>query len=229
MDADGVDVAVCLGWPFADPRLLAEQNDWLAAVTGAHPDRLIGFGCVNPADPGAAAEATRCARLGLRGLGELNADAQGWQPADCAPVLVAAAAADLVCTVHASEPVGHRYPGKGTMTPAPLEELATAAVTAGVRLVLAHAGGGLPLLAHMPEVADLCAHLWFDTAAVPFLYSPSVHGAVLAAAGPGRLLLGSDFPLLRVPRTRDHLRASGLGEADLAAVTGGAAVALLGL
>jgi predicted TIM-barrel fold metal-dependent hydrolase len=82
----------------------------------------------------------------------------------------------------------------------------------------------------MPEVRELCrTGLYFDTAAVPFLYQPSVYRAVIEAVGADRLLLGTDHPLLRAPRYLDTLRGLGLGEEATAAVLGGNAARLLRL
>ena len=228
MDEDGVDRAVCFTWPFADASLCAEANDWLAACVRANADRIIGFGAVNPADPGAADEALRCARMGLRGIGELNADAQGWSLDDLgafAPLAAAGATAGLVLNVHASEPVGHAYPGKGTAHPQRVERLAAA--FPDVRIVAAHLGGGLPFYARMPEVRDLFrANLYVDTAAAPWLYDPQAYADVVALVGAERVLFGTDFPLLRPLRYLPELRAR-LGEEDAVIVCGGAAEALL--
>ena len=228
MDADGVDVAVCFTWPFASPQLCAEANDWLAAAVRAIPDRIIGFGAVNPADPGAAAEVLRCARAGLRGVGELNADAQGWSLDDLAglePVARACVAAGMALNLHASEPVGHAYAGKGTAHPQRVERLAVE--FGDLRIVAAHLGGGLPFYARMPEVLALFrANLYVDTAAAPWLYDARAYADAVELVGADRVLLGSDFPLLRPGRYLAEIRAS-LDEADAAAVCGGAAEALL--
>jgi predicted TIM-barrel fold metal-dependent hydrolase len=228
MDADGVDRAVCFTWPFADTSLCAEANDWLAARVRANPGRIVGFGAVNPAGPGAAAEALRCARMGLRGIGELNADAQGWSLDDMgafAPLARACSDAGLVLNIHASEPVGHAYPGKGTAHPQRIERLATA--FPDVRIVAAHLGGGLPFYAHMPEVRDLFrANLYVDTAAAPWLYDAQAYADVVALIGADRMLFGTDFPLLRPSRYLPEVRAR-LGEQDAATVCGGAAETLL--
>ena len=229
MDAAEVDRAVCFTWPFADPALCAEANDWLAAAVGRSGGRLVGFGVVNPARPGAVEEARRCAGLGLRGLGELNADAQGWSLEDEAvlePLARVSAEESLTWTLHASEPVGHAYPGKGSATPDRIGRLAAA--HADVAIIAAHLGGGLPLYGHMPEVREACrANLWFDTAAAPFLYTSQAHGAVVAAVGADRLLFGSDFPLLGMRRCADHVQDARLGDAETAAVMGGNVAALL--
>jgi predicted TIM-barrel fold metal-dependent hydrolase len=231
MDAAGVDRAVCFTWPFADPALCAEGNDYLAAAVARLPDRLVGFGCVQPDDPGAAREVARCARLGLRGVGELNADAQGWSLEDdavLAPLVASSAAVDFPWTLHCSEPVGHLYPGKGTATP---DRIAALAERYGdLRIIGAHLGGGLPFYAHMPEIRALCrTNLWFDTAAVPLLYDHSAYRTVIDLVGADRLLFGSDHPLLRAPRYLAALDSLQLGDDERAAILGGNATALMGL
>lgn len=227
MDEDGIDRAVCFTWPFADARLCAEANDWLAATVRRHPRRLIGFATVQPADPGAAAEALRGARLGLRGLGELNADAQGWSLDDLTALgdLVSASVdADLPWTLHCSEPVGHQYPGKGTATPDRVARLAEAHPE--LRLIAAHLGGGLPFYAHMPEVAAMLRrNVWVDTAAAPFLYADSAWRAVVDLCGADRVLLGTDWPLVRLARYRSALAT--LSETERTGVAGGTAAGLL--
>ena len=227
MDASGVDRAVCFGWPFADPSLCAESNDHLAEAMASHPDRLIGFGCVNPAAPGAADELRRCADLGLRGIGELNCDAQGFTLDDPRTDEAVAISVELGLpwTLHASEPVGHDYPGKGTVTP---DRLAAFAMRhPELRLICAHLGGGLPFFAHMPEVAQLCRRLWFDTAAGPFLYEPSAYRAVVDLVGADRLLFGSDYPLLRAQRYVTAFAEAGLDDRERSLVMGDAAWSML--
>ncbi len=227
MDAQQVDHAVCFSWPFADPGLCAEANDYVASACRRFPDRLVGFGVIQPADPGAADEVTRCARLGLRGMGELNADAQGWgllgDGVDAA--VRASVAVDVPWTLHCSEPVGHDYPGKGTVTPDRVLQFAQR--WSELTLICAHLGGGLPLYGHIREVRDICERLYFDTAAQPFVYQPSVYRAVLDAVGAERILLGSDHPLLDVPRYLRALDDAGLNDTEREQVTGGNAAALL--
>lgn len=230
MDAAGIDRAVCFTWPFADPALCAEGNDYLAAAVRTHPDRLVGFGCVQPRDSGASAEALRCAQLGLRGLGELNADAQRWSLEDdrlLAPLIEASVGAHLPWTLHCSEPLGHEYAGKGTATPDRVARLASRHPE--LTLICAHLGGGLPFFAHMPEVAQLCRRLYFDTAAVPFLYQPSAYRTVIELCGADRLLFGSDHPLLRQERYLRDFAELNLDPAERAGILGGNAQALLQL
>jgi hypothetical protein len=226
LDGAGIDRAVVFTWPFADPGLCAEANDFVAALQRRHPDRVAGCGIVQPAHPDAAGELRRCARLGLRGIGELNADAQAFAlDGDELPRLAAASIElDLPWTLHCSEPVGHAYPGKGTATPERLVRFIERA--AGLRLVAAHLGGGLPLYAHMPEIRELCATIWFDIAAVPHLYRSSALRSVVDLVGAGRVLLGTDFPLLGMDRYLGALDRAGIAGAERELVCGGSAAAV---
>jgi hypothetical protein len=229
MDATGIDRSVCFGWPFADPAHCAEVNDHMLAVQRAHPDRLTCCATVSPSRPGAVEELRRCAGSGLRGVGELNADAQDFDLDGPVIDTVGAACVDLgiPMVLHCSEPVGHEYPGKGTATPGRVAGFAMR--NPDLRLVCAHLGGGLPFYAHMPEVAALCRRLWFDTAAGPFLYAPTAYRAVADLCGADRLLFGSDHPLLPARRYIDAFAQAELTVAERALVMGGNAVQLFDL
>jgi uncharacterized protein len=229
MDATGIDRSLCFGWPFADAAHCAEVNNHLIAVQRAHPDRLSCFATVSPSRPGAVEELRRCAAEGLRGTGELNADAQGFDLEGAAIDRVAGACVDLgvPLVLHCSEPVGHDYPGKGTATPGRVAGFALRHPE--LRLVCAHLGGGLPFFAHMPEVAALCRRLWFDTAAAPFLYAPTAYRAVADLCGADRLLFGSDQPLLPARRYIDAFAEAELTAAERTLVMGDSAMRLLDL
>jgi uncharacterized protein len=207
MDSAGVTSAIVCGWPWLDPGLCREHNDYLAAAAKASNGRLAWLGIVAPASSDAAAETERCLALGAAGIGELNADAQGVDIAqsgllaDVAAVLVAA---DRPLQLHASEPVGHRYPGKGTATPDRL--LSCLVENPDLRVVLAHWGGGLPFYELMPEVAALTRNVVYDTAASSYLYRAEVFRAVLDIAGHERVLWASDHPVLGMGRFLERTR-----------------------
>jgi predicted TIM-barrel fold metal-dependent hydrolase len=207
MDGAAVALAVVCGWPWLDPGLCRDHNDYLAAASRRSNGRLAWLGIVAPASPDAAAETERCLALGASGIGELNADAQGvdiTQPellADVATVLIAG---DRPLLLHASEPVGHHYLGKGTATPDRL--LTFLAAKPDLRVVLAHWGGGLPFYELMPEVAVLTRNVVYDTAASSYLYRPEVFRAVLDVTGRERVLWASDHPVLAMGRFLDRTR-----------------------
>lgn len=227
MDAAGVARAVACGFPWDDPGCCRMHNDLLAAVAAASGGRLAWLAAVSPRfGAEAATEAARCFALGAAGVGELNADAQGFDltdPASLAPLAEVCVAHDRPLLLHASEPVGHAYPGKGTATPEKL--LAMLAARPALRVVLAHWGGGLPFYELMPEVALLTANVAYDTAASSYLYRPAVFRAVLDVVGPGRVLWASDHPVLAMGRfLRRTLAEGGLRPEEMGPVLGGNAV-----
>ena len=230
MDEDGVDVSVAMGIGWSDPGLARENNDYIAEAIQHHPGRIIGFGTANPALSGAAKEVERCADIGLRGIGELHPDTQGFDIADPAvmgPILEVLRAHDMALTVHCSEPVGHTYPGKGRTTPDKVMGLVS--IAQGVKLLLAHWGGGLPFYALMPEVAEALSDVYFDTAATPFLYDRRVFEVASKLVQSSNILTASDYPLMRHSRIRKQVERADLSGADKAAVLGENAARLFGL
>jgi hypothetical protein len=178
----------------------------------------------------AISEIERCAAAGARGIGELHPDSQNFLGSDFAaltPFFAAARSLRMPVLIHASEPVGHSYPGKGTVTPG--YALALARAFPENVLVFAHFGGGLPFYSLMPEVHRQLKNVYFDSAAFPFLYSPGVFSAVAAAAGADRVLFGSDFPLVSQQRALAEFEDGGLSESDRVAVLSGNAKRLWGV
>ena len=229
MDDDGVTISVVMGIGWTDHGLARESNDYIVESVRRSGGRLVGFAGVNPAwGERAATEADRCARSGLRGIGELHPDTQGFDlgdPGTMAPLMEAVRQHRLIVTTHSSEPVGHSYPGKGRTRPDLLWRLSQG--FPDVTLVCAHWGGGLPFYALMPEVAEGLRNVYFDTAASPYLYSPAVYPTVASLVGPDRILFGSDYPLLSAGRTLQGLIESGLSNAERESITRGNARKLL--
>ena len=223
MDAAGVDRAVAMGFGWTDPDIADEANDYVVRAAAAHPARIAAFASVNPAwGAQAVREASRCLDAGAAGIGEIHADSQRFDIADTAvmePLMTLLRTRGAPIVVHASEPVGHQYPGKGSTTPGNL--LQFAANFPENRIVFAHLGGGLPFYAAMPEVADVLQNVWYDTAALPFLYRPSAVAAAVMTAGADRVLFGTDYPLLAHRRVIDYVRSAGLPQGDLDAIMGG--------
>ena len=219
MDEDGVDRSVVMGYGWTDIELARRCNDYIAESVNAYPDRIIGFGSVNPAwGDEATRELERSVQLGLRGLGELHPDTQRFDLGDAGtmrPIFEVADEHGLVITPHSSEPVGHMYQGKGRTTPDVLMRfIENARSYTNVKIVCAHWGGGIPFYALMPEVKEALENVWFDTAASPFLYEASVFRTVPRLVGTEKVLLGSDFPLLRFGRLARQVEEAGLNVAD---------------
>jgi len=56
----------------------------------------------------------------------------------------------------------------------------------------------------MPELRQSLRHVYYDTAASPFLFRPDVYQAARMAGVLDKVLLGSDFPLLSPARYPDR-------------------------
>ncbi|MBI4216879.1 MAG: amidohydrolase [Chloroflexi bacterium] len=230
MDRVGIDVSVALSFPWKDPELVRRANDYLMEAVARQPQRLVGFGMVNPSEREVAVrEAERCAAGGLRGLGEMRPDDQGFDLGDQALLASLAQVArerGLILLTHVSEPVGHLYAGKGRVTLEGVWCFITAFPQNPV--VLAHWGGGLPFYALMPEVEAALKNVYFDTAASPYLYRPQVFPRVAELVGADKILHGSDYPLLGQQRLLRDIRGLRLAPQVEAQILGGNAQRLLG-
>ena len=231
MDRDGIDMSVAtnMGWSGLD--LCRRTNDYLMESVARYPDRLIGFGMVDPRWKDAPAEIERCAKGGLRGIGELMPHLQDFDLGDkelMQPIVEVARDHDMIILTHSSEPMGHIYPGKGNVHPEMLYRFITSFPEQPI--VCAHWGGGLPFYALMPEVGKALGNVWFDTAASPFLYKYNIFSLVVELIGIEKILFGSDFPLITQRRIIDELeQKTGLSVENKEFILGKNASVLLGL
>ena len=229
IDEAGVDVAVTFGFAWADERLCREHNAYVVDAMRRYPDRLVGFAMAQPlAGRQAIADAEWCLDRGLRGIGELMPDGQDytWDDDAVQPFVQFVAERGVPLLTHSNESLGHAYPGKGDVGPAMLYRLAMR--YPALTLVCAHWGGGLPFYELMPEVRAACANVYYDTAASVYLYDDAIY-RVAEACAPGKVLFGSDYPLVKPGRYVKRIRALGLAPDVEAALLGGTAARLLGL
>jgi hypothetical protein len=231
MDKDEVDISVVLNIGWTTHELCVETNDYILGSVARYPKRLIGFCTVQPKSLEAALdEIERCAKGGIRGVGEMRPDTQLLDLSDegvMKPVIEAITKHNLILLTHTSEPVGHKYPGKGDITPDMLYSLITG--FPNLTLVCAHWGGGLPFYALMPEVKKAMSNVFFDTAASPFLYSPEIYNQVIQLVGADKILFGSDYPLMAQNRLLKEINSLDLPEETERLILSGNAQRLLGI
>ncbi|MFV2173711.1 amidohydrolase family protein [Actinomadura sp. LOL_016] len=230
MDDDGVDLQVLMPIPFtflydADPeitgRLASTQNDALAAVRAAHPDRFAALGTVPLQDTDrAVAELHRIrGELGLAGveIGTHVADVPLHDPR-FEPFFAAAEELSAAIFIHPGRPVApartaHNGLAFGLARPVETALAAGSLVHGGVlarhpalRVCLAHGGGCTAMLAGrwqqawklLPRPEALA-----ETAPAEMLtrlwvdtltYDPDALALVARVFGTDRLVLGSDYP-----------------------------------
>jgi predicted TIM-barrel fold metal-dependent hydrolase len=223
MDAGQVDKSVIFGFPWKNEGLFKRHNDYISDVVSRYPERFIGLGCFDPFSDGAAAETQRCLQEGgLSGIGELAFYQSGIENASLArlkPVMEICRDRNLPVLIHTNEPVGHQYPGKTPNTLSQIYQLIDTFPENNI--VLAHWGGGLFFFSLLKkEVKQRLKRVFFDTAASPYLYDPSVYRLAIELVGVDKILFGSDFPLLPPARYFDEMKAAGLSQEEMGQICG---------
>jgi hypothetical protein len=231
MDKDGIDISVIVNIGWTTHELCVETNDYILESVARYPKRLIGFCAVQPNSYDAAiAEIERCAKGGIKGVGEIRPDMQFFDLGDdvlMEPFVEVLQKHKLILLTHTSEPVGHDYPGKGAVTPDMLYPFITS--FPDLTIVCAHWGGGLPFYALMPEVKQAMNNVFFDTAASPYLYSPQIYNQVIQLVGGDKILFGSDYPLLAQSRYLKQINSLDLPDETRNLILSGNARRLLGI
>jgi len=266
MDAMGIDVQVISPSPtqyyyWADyelaSRLTVVQNEAIAALVTAHPDRLSGLATVALQYPSLAAEQLKYAVkvLGLRGV-EISSSVNGRELSDPSldPFWVAAQELGALVFLHPfgttlGERVTSHYLvntiGQPLETTIALSHLIFGGVLdshPGLKIVAAHGGGYLPTysgrsdhaLAVRPEAAT-------RTRTKPsehlkriwfdsIVYDPAALRTLVDHVGVSQVVVGTDYPFDMGNYDIHGLVATtaGLTEMERAAILGGNAASLIG-
>lgn len=221
MEENGVEQSVICGFPWQGAEACRRENAYLLESAHRYPDRIISFISLPQQVKAAIAEFEQGARTGAQGIGEMapgTYDERMWNIETMRPLFAAIKEKDLPVLIHGNEPLGHAYPGKGKVGLAEMGLLIEA--LKGIKVILAHWGGGLFFYELMPEIAAICQGVYYDTAASPFLYNKQIYKIALAIVGPQRILFGSDYPLIPPGRYKKEMEEAGLKENELAAILG---------
>ena len=265
MDAAEVDVQVLSNTPQTflydqDPGLTATtaalQNDQIAKLVKARPDRFMGMATLPMQDPArAVAELTRAVReLGLVGA-QIGSHIEGKNLDDpgLAPFWAAVAELDAFIMIHPTKPAaGDRNKAYylSNLIGNPLETtIAAASLTFGgvmerhptLKILLVHGGG------YVPYQYGRWTHGWKardepkrflkvdpEASVRRFYYDTITHGKpaleyLVALMGASRIVLGSDYPYdMGNWELVRQARALSISDADKARILGGNAAALLG-
>lgn len=231
MDQEGIARSVVFGFPWENADHYRRHNDYVMESVHKHPQRLSGFCSFSPLSSRATTEAERCLEQGLCGVGELavyHSSSMSRSFRRLNDVAEVCARLEAPILLHTNEPVGSAYPGK---TPGVLAECYQLIKEhPQTRFVLAHWGGGLFFYALMKkEVGEVLRNVWFDTAASPFLYSPTIYRMAGEIIGFEKILFGSDYPLIRPGRYFSEMEKAGLPDDALLKIKGENALRLLRL
>jgi predicted TIM-barrel fold metal-dependent hydrolase len=231
MAASKVDISVVQNIGWTSHELCVETNNYIIEAVNKYPGKLVGFCSVQPLSMDAAVrEIERCAAAGIRGVGELRPDVQMLRLDNkdfMQPFVDTLVKNNMILLTHSSEPVGHYYQGKGTVTPQILYPFIYNHPE--LTVVCAHWGGGLPFYALMPEVGIALENVYFDSAASPFLYDSKIYGQVAALVGEDKILFGSDYPLISQSRMIKEILLQDLPDIAKMKILGENARKLLGI
>ena len=230
MNNSGVGKSVVFGFAFKDMGICRMLNDYIMESVKRYPDRLIGFGVVNPMDGKVEKEVLRCKEGGLRGIGELFPDGQGFDvgnPDEMHKFTSICKELDMVVSIHSNEPVGHYYEGKDSTHPEKAYRFALA--NPELNIIFAHWGGGLFFYELMPEVRRALKRVFYDTAASPYLYSKEIYNVAKAVGIVEKVLMGTDFPLIGPKRYIKEISSTELSEGERGKILGGNAEKLFGV
>lgn len=231
MDEEEVAISVIFGFPWKDGDTAMRNNDYIMESVAKFPERLKGFACFDMGWEGAADETVRCIRGGLCGVGELAFYLSGIDDralSQLEPVMdVCMKSGNLPVMIHTNEVVGHNYPGK---TPNTLEQIYRLAQRfPDNRIVLAHWGGGIFFYNLLKkEAKGVLKNIWYDTAASPFLYDSAIYRVVREIGLMDKIVLGSDYPLLKPSRYYKDINGSGISKEEREKILGKNAMLLMG-
>ncbi len=202
MDEQGIDKSVIFGFPWNKIEFAKLNNDSVIEAVKKYPDRFIGLCCLNPLTPGSEEEVKRCFLNGLKGVGEIafyHSDITEEISEKLNKIMKLCFEADYPFLVHTNEPVGHMYPGKADMKLKNIYNFVKK--YSENKIILAHMGGGIFFYTSMKkEVTDVLKNVYYDTAAVPFLYKKEIYKIAAEFAGEDKILFGSDYPLINPKR-----------------------------
>jgi len=227
LEKDGFDRAVVFGFAFRDIGLCRYVNDYVIEKVKQYPEKLTGFAVI-PAGRNAEKEIERCHDAGLKGAGELYPQGQGIDLEDKKQTGTFCGICEdrnIPLLLHTSEPVGHNYPGKTDVSMKQIETFVTN--NPGLKIVLAHFGGGIFIFETMKELKEKFINVYYDTAAAPFLYDERIYKTAKALGICDKILFGSDFPLLQPARYFEGLEKGGLNDEDKRLIFGENAQKLL--
>ncbi|HPP06970.1 MAG TPA: amidohydrolase family protein, partial [Syntrophorhabdaceae bacterium] len=101
--------------------------------------------------------------------------------------------AGLPVMIHVNEQIGHVYNGKTSVDFVALTDFIKRHPMQ--KIVLAHLGGGLCFYEFMPEIQAIFRNVYYDTAALPFIYSVEIYRYIETFLSK-KVLFGTDYPLL---------------------------------
>ncbi len=201
-DADGLedylidsqtDKAVVLSFPWKKKEYIDEQFEYFSKIRERFQDKIHFFANISFSSKDIEKEIQRVKVSGFSGIGEIAFYDGNVRYDYLDEILFFAEKSELPVNIHLNEPVGHKYPGKYNTDFSKLSDILCR--NSRTNVILSHLGGGFIFYFLMPEIRNTLTNVYFDISASTFLFSVEVYRSALLCA-PGRVLFGTDFPLI---------------------------------
>ena len=216
MKKNNIEKAICCGFGWTNKKLAKLSNDYIIQSYIKNPTKIIPFCSINPlwGDEGID-EIERCFEMGIKGVGELHPDYQGiinCQLSELRKFFNYCENKNLPVVVHASEPIGKYYPGKGTFTSKYILELIE--FFPNNKFIFSHLGGGVPFFALMKEFSNPFINSYFDTAAFSYIYDKKIIEIIKDIIGVDKIIFSSDFPVISQNRIIQDILSTNLSDTE---------------
>tara|TARA_Y100001970_G_scaffold68675_4_gene87584 strand:- start:83859 stop:84713 length:855 start_codon:yes stop_codon:yes gene_type:complete len=220
MDKNNIDKAICCGFGWTSKKLAKLSNDYIIESYKKNPTKIIPFCSINPlwGNEGIE-EIERCFEKGIKGVGELHPDYQGiidCQFSELKKFFNYCENQKLPVVIHASEPIGKYYPGKGTFTSKYIIELIE--FFPKNTFIFSHLGGGTPFFALMKEFSNKFINSYFDTAAFSYIYEKKIIEIIKDIIGIDKIIFSSDFPVISQNRIIQDILSTNLSGSEKEAI-----------
>lgn len=204
MKKEGIKEAVVLSFPFKDKELLRLANDYLLYASREFP--VIPFIMIDIFDETwSIKEIERCFSKGAVGIGEIaiyEGELAEKELSRLDGIVKYMEETGGPLLFHVNEPIGHKYRGKTKVDFVALFQFVEK--HQNLKLILSHLGGGICFFEFMPEVKNIFRNVFYDIAAVPFIYDETIYNFI-GAYIPEKVFFGSDYPLLPYSRYKNAI------------------------
>ena len=202
MDNAKVKKAVLLGWYWENPESCKRQNQYFAEILSKYPKRFQAFAALAPqAGPSwVIEELKRCEQWGFSGAGELCPQVQKYNLLDQShrKWIEWLQERKWWINFHVTDPVVNQ---SGSFVPTPLIDfIKFADLYPEQKIILSHLGGLLCFYEHNPRLKHILKNTYYDTAAIPLLYTDSIYKGIPEMEFFTKILFGTDYPMKSYPK-----------------------------
>lgn len=201
MNKAKIKKAVLLGWYWENPESCKRQNQYYSEILRKYPNRFQAFAALAP-QAGSywmVEELKRCEQWGFSGVGELCPQVQKYNFLDHQhrKWIEWLQEKKWWINFHVTDPFVSQS-AKFVSTPL-IDFIDFADCYPELKIILSHLGGLLCFYEHNPQIKNILKNTYYDTAAIPLLYNPSVYKSIQQMEIWSKIIFGTDYPMKSYP------------------------------